>query len=339
MARRAKTTEPPEPPTPPAPDPRLQRRLGAETLRSHARRITEGFYDRYLSGDHVLDIGYRGGKADAEAVTEKAIGIELDYPGYDGVHLPFEDFSQDAVFASHCLEHIDDWRTILADWFRVLKIGGYLVIAVPHQFLYERRADLPSRFNGNHKRFYTPRVLMAEIEAALPIGAWRLRSLRDIDDGFHYELPPEHHPKGCYEIEMVVERIKPPAYAARLLPSGQAEELITFFANMALRAAEAHAAGRPREVAEIQEVLAKLPLPSFRQMGRHFPPGASKQHLVAVLRPLVEKAPFDDADYLARYKDVRLAVEEGRQPNGLAHYLRGGYFEGRFATPVPPIFA
>ncbi len=335
MARRAK---PEEPPAPPEPDSRLNRRLGAETLRSHARRIAEGFYDRYLSGEHVLDIGYRGGKADAEAVTEQAIGIELDYPGYDGVHLPFEEFSQDAVFASHCLEHIDDWRTILADWFRVLKIGGYLVIAVPHQYLYERRADLPSRFNGNHKRFYTPRVLMAEIETALPAGAWRLRSLRDIDDGFHYDLPPEHHPKGCYEIELVVEKIKPPAYAARLVPSKQAEDLVEFFAKMALRAAQAHAAGKPREVAEIQDVLARLPLPSFRQMEQYFPAG-SKQNLVAVLRPLVEKAPFDDADYLARYKDVRTAVAEGRQPNGLAHYLRGGYFEGRFATPVPPIFS
>ncbi len=315
------------------------RRLGAETMRSHARRLREGFYARYLSGDAVLDIGYRGGKADAEPVTEKAIGIELDYPGYDGVRLPFEAGSQDAVFASHCLEHIDDWRTILADWFRVLKIGGFLVIAVPHHQLYERRAYLPSRFNGNHKRFYTPRSLMAEIEAALPLAAWRLRSLRDIDEGFRYDLPPEAHPKGCYEIELVVEKITPPDYAPQLATTRAAEVLAGYFARMVGEAAAARAAGNAREVAEIQKILVSLPLPSFRQLETLLPAGVAKAEAMPVLRPVVQKAPFDEADYLARYADIRRSVEEGRLASGHAHYVGSGYFEGRFANPVPPIFA
>jgi hypothetical protein len=319
--------------------PAAERRLGAETMRSHERRVREGFYDRYLSGDAVLDIGYRGGKADAEPVTAKAVGVELDYPGYDGVHLPFEDGSQDAVFASHCLEHIDDWKTILADWFRVLKIGGYLVIAVPHHQLYERKAYLPSRFNGNHKRFYTPRSLMAEIETALPLGAWRLRSLRDIDEGFRYDVPPEVHPKGCYEIELVVEKIRTPGYAARLAPSHQAAVLTDFFTRMVAEAAVARAAGKAREVSDIQALLAKLPLPSFRQMEQNLPGGASRADVIAVLRPLVQQAPFDEQDYLARYADIRRSVADGKLASGHAHYVGSGYFEGRFATPVPAIFA
>jgi SAM-dependent methyltransferase len=322
----------------PAP-PTAERRLGAETMRSHPRRLREGFYTRYLSGDAVLDIGYRGGKADAEPVTAKAIGVELDYPGYDGSHLPFDDASQDAVFASHTLEHIDDWNAILADWFRVLKIGGFLVIAVPHHQLYERKAYLPSRFNGNHKRFYTPRSLMAEIEAALPLGQWRLRSLRDVDEGFNYALPPEAHPKGCYEIELVVERIRPPAYAARLAPTPQAETLLRFFAAMLADAAAARAAGRGREVADIQAILARLPLPSFRQLEPLLPRDTAKAELMPILRPVVQQAPFDEQDYLARYADIRRSVEEGRLASGHAHYVGGGYFEGRFATPVPAIFA
>jgi SAM-dependent methyltransferase len=338
MARKAKELpetliEQPEPPVSQA-----DRKLGAETLRSHARRLREGFYDRYLSGDAVLDIGYRGGKADAVPVTDKAIGVELDYPGYDGVHLPFPDFSQDAVFASHCLEHIPDWKTILADWFRVLRVGGYLVIAVPHQQLYERRADLPSRFNGNHQRFYTPASLMAEIETALPVGAWRLRSLIDNDEGFGYGVPPENHARGCYEIELVVEKIRPPAYAPRLVASKQARELVRYFANLAQLAVAARAAGRGQEVAEIQGLLAAVPLPSIRQLQAVLTPEIVHE-LPPVLRPVVERAPFDDADYLQRYPDIRRGVEEGRLPSGHTHYTRSGYFEGRFATPVPAIFA
>lgn len=315
----------------------MTRRLGAETLRSHARRIREGFYTKYLSGEHVLDIGYRGGKADAEAVTEKAIGVELDYPGYDGVHLPFEDFSQDAVFASHCLEHIIDWKTVLADWFRVLRIGGYLVIAVPSQYLYERKADLPSRFNGNHRRFYTPSSLMAEIEAALPLGAWRLRLLRDIDEGFGYGVPPDQHPKGCYEIEMVVERIAQPGYAQRLRLTPQAREAVGFFARMAAQGIAAQEEGRARDVTQIRDLLAGLPLPAVRQLQQHLPAELHAK-LLPLLRPVVERAPFDEADYLARYPDIRLKVEEGALPSGHHHYVRSGYFEGRFANPVPPIF-
>jgi SAM-dependent methyltransferase len=315
-----------------------ERKLGAETFRSHARRLREGFYDQYLSGDAVLDIGYRGGKADAVPVTDKAIGVELDYPGYDGVHLPFEDGSQDAVFASHTLEHIDDWQTILADWFRVLKIGGYLVIAVPHQQLYERRAHLPSRFNGNHKRFYMPSSLMAQIEAALPLASWRLRSLRDIDEGFRYDLPPGAHPKGCYEIELVIEKIAPPSYAQRLVASPQAVALTAFFARLVAEAVAARAAGRMREMADIQEILARLPLPSYRQLEPLLSPSVRKPDAAAVLRPVVQQAPFDEQDYLARYADIRRSIESGKLQSGHAHFIGSGYFEGRFATPVPPIF-
>jgi SAM-dependent methyltransferase len=335
---RAPTTEAPkEERATEAPGP--ERRLGAETLRSHPRRLREGFYDRYLAGHAVLDIGYRGGRADAQAVTEAAIGVELDYPGYDGIRLPFEDGSQDAVFASHTLEHIDDWRTILADWFRVLRVGGFLVIAVPHQYLYERRAYLPSRFNGNHKRFYTPAVLMAQIEAALPLAAWRLRLLRDIDEGFRYELPPEAHPKGCYEIELVVEKIMPPSYAARLAPTPQAQALTAYFASLVADAAAARAAGNTRQLGEAQAIMAALPLPSYRQFEPLLPPGLMRADTIPILRPVVAQAPFDETDYLNRYPDIRRGVAEGRIASGQAHYVGSGYFEGRFATPVPPIFA
>ena len=323
----------------PALAPAPERRLGAETLRSHARRVREGFYERYLAGHAVLDIGYRGGRADAEPVTAHATGVELDYPGYDGIRLPFEDASQDAVFASHTLEHIDDWRAILADWFRVLRVGGFLVIAVPHQQLYERRAYLPSRFNGNHKRFYMPSTLIAQIEAALPVAAWRLRVLRDIDEGFRYELSPEAHPKGCYEIELVVEKITPPPYAARLAPTPQAVALTAYFASLVADAAAARAAGEPRRIGEMQAIMAALPLPSYRQIEPLLPPGLTRAETMPILRPVVAQAPFDEADYLARYPDIRRSVAEGRLASGQAHYVGSGYFEGRFATPVPTIFA
>lgn len=311
-----------------------QRRLGPEASRNLARRLAEGFVDRYLSGDAVLDIGYRGGRQDAEAITPNAIGVELDYPGYDGVTLPFANGSQDAVFASHTLEHVADYRGSLADWYRVLKIGGYLVIAVPHQHLYERKAALPSRFNGDHKRFYTPASLLAEVEASLPVSGYRIRCLRDIDEGFDYTQPPEQRPVGCYEIELVVEKIAIPAWAEKLRPNEAAERVVAFFAELVTNLARARGRGEKAAAEDIMRLLLALPLPPFQRMKGLFPTDVDLNDIKAVLRSLVENAPFDEDFYLARYPDIRNAVAAGQRKSGKAHFVDDGYFHNRIAQPA-----
>jgi predicted SAM-dependent methyltransferase len=61
-----------------------------------------------------------------------------DAPGVDVVadiseRLPFEDGSADTIYAAHILEHFatDAVPALLADWRRVLKPGGELLVAVP----------------------------------------------------------------------------------------------------------------------------------------------------------------------------------------------------------------
>lgn len=186
--------------------------VGTEASKSIAVKIQNGFVARYLSGANILDIGYRGYLHDAVPIVPQAIGIDLEYPGYDGKTLPFADNTQDAVYSSHCLEHIDDYIGTLREWYRVLRIGGFMVVSVPHQFLYEKKFAPPSRWNTDHKRFYTPASLMAEVEQALAPNTYRLRHLVDNDMKFVYKLPPEVHSGGCYEIEMVLEKIQEPSW-------------------------------------------------------------------------------------------------------------------------------
>jgi hypothetical protein len=71
----------------------LNRSVGREFAKSQPARIYSGFVARYLSGSHVLDIGFRGSDPQTVAITEQATGVDLDYPGYDGKTLPFEDNS------------------------------------------------------------------------------------------------------------------------------------------------------------------------------------------------------------------------------------------------------
>jgi SAM-dependent methyltransferase len=186
--------------------------VGTESSKTIAAKYQNGFVSRYLSGANILDIGYRGYLRQAIPIVPQAIGIDLEYPGYDGKTLPFADNTQDAVYSSHCLEHIDDYVSVLREWHRVLRIGGFMIISVPHQFLYEKKFAPPSRWNWDHKRFYTPASLMAEVEEALAPNTYRLRQLIDNDQHFTYGIPPEHHSGGSYEIEMVLEKIREPTW-------------------------------------------------------------------------------------------------------------------------------
>jgi SAM-dependent methyltransferase len=188
------------------------RRVGTEARKTYAAKLDSGFIDKYLSGRSVLDIGFRGYETDILPIVPNAIGIDMDYPGYDGRHLPVADLSQDAVYSSHCLEHIADPTQAIAEWFRVIKFAGHLVIVVPHQFLYEKRTALPSRWNEDHKRCYTPSSLLREVESALAPNTYRVRHLSDNDADYDYSIPPDRHAGGCYEIELVIEKIVPPAW-------------------------------------------------------------------------------------------------------------------------------
>jgi hypothetical protein len=110
------------------------------------------------------------------------------------------------------LEHVVDFRATIRDWYRVVRPGGFIVCVVPHQFLYEKRRALPSSWNADHKRFYTPAALLWEFETSLRPNTYRVRHLRDNDEGYTYEIGPEAHSGGGYEVELVVEKIRPPEW-------------------------------------------------------------------------------------------------------------------------------
>ncbi len=185
------------------------RPVSGESKRVHSKRIISGFYEKYMQGSNGLDIGYAG-YSGGLPILPSAIGVDKDFPGYDGIKLPFPDNSQDYTYSSHCLEHISSFTAALQEWFRVIKINGHIVITVPHKFLYERKHSLPSKWNEDHKRFYTPASLLKEIEESLEPNTYRVRLLEDGDDQYNYNKTPEVHASGQYEITLVLQKINPP---------------------------------------------------------------------------------------------------------------------------------
>ena len=183
-----------------------------EAGRSFTEKLKNGFFSTYMAGEVTIDVGYRGAFEDAVPILPHAIGVDLDYPAYDGKNLPFPDDSVDTVYSSHMLEHVTDFRTTIRDWHRVVRSRGFIVCVVPHQFLYEKRRSLPSSWNADHKRFYTPASLLGEFEASLRPNTYRVRHLRDSDENYDYEIGPEIHSGGGYEIELVLQKIDPPGW-------------------------------------------------------------------------------------------------------------------------------
>jgi SAM-dependent methyltransferase len=60
----------------------------------------------------------------------------------------------DFVFSSHCLEHMHHPREAIQEWWKLVKVGGYLFFAVPDEDLYEQGV-YPSLFNTDHKATFT----------------------------------------------------------------------------------------------------------------------------------------------------------------------------------------
>lgn len=188
------------------------RRVGEESSRTWTQKLHDGFFKRFMRGTG-LEIGGTGYIDGVVPILESATNIEMDYPGYDGTHLPFPDASQDYVYSSHVLEHVGSPFSCLREWHRVLKVGGHMVIVVPHQHLYEKKLSPPSKWNGDHRIFFTPGTLLHMIEYALEVNSYRVRHMQDNDNGYSYDIGPEKHANGPYEIEIVIQKIKKPSWS------------------------------------------------------------------------------------------------------------------------------
>jgi ADP-heptose:LPS heptosyltransferase/predicted SAM-dependent methyltransferase len=73
----------------------------------------------------------------------------------DCTKLPqFADGATECVFSSHLLEHIEDYRAALREWWRLVKVDGYLVLYLPHRDLYPRIGEPDA--NPDHKHDFAP---------------------------------------------------------------------------------------------------------------------------------------------------------------------------------------
>lgn len=133
---------------------------------------------RHVHGVHMIaGVNVVGLDLDRVALTKARAGLASLGEG-DGVsaviagdayRLPFADHAFDAVICSEVLEHLSDYRRVLAEIARVLKPGGLFAPTVPRAWperICWRLASGPGGYAdqpGGHVRIFEEDALQAEI--------------------------------------------------------------------------------------------------------------------------------------------------------------------------------
>jgi SAM-dependent methyltransferase len=184
----------------------------SETEKSKERRLRDQFFAKYITGSGIdIGCGRTYGYSDDFRIHPSAIAHDRDI--CDAHHMvAYDDETFDYVYNSHVLEHLEDPITAIKNWYRICKFAGFLIIVVPSVYLYEKKQFLPSKWNADHKRFYTLSRLASEIEQALEPNSYIVEYIKDCAEGFDWTRGPELHSGGEYQIECVLKKIHKPAW-------------------------------------------------------------------------------------------------------------------------------
>jgi SAM-dependent methyltransferase len=137
---------------------------------------------RFAPGRRVLDLGCGTGygTADLARVASAVVGIDLAPDAIDyalrnfpsaqflqcsATSVPFPPASFDLVTAFEVIEHLHDWRSMLAEAQRVLDSNGILIVSTPNTRYYaESRAESgPNPFHEHEFEFNEFRAALGEV--------------------------------------------------------------------------------------------------------------------------------------------------------------------------------
>jgi predicted SAM-dependent methyltransferase len=192
--------------------------MGHETTKSNIQRriYNKKFHEKYFVGNG-LDIGC-GNDPLRNDIFLKIKNIDLfDKSNGDAGDLNLLK-KYNFIYSSNCLEHLVDPINAFTKWFYHLEIGGFIIITVPDEDLYEQR-NFPSKYNRDHKWTFTiyknkswcnKSINILHLLSNLSNDSFRIHDITLCDTNYNYLINNKDQTRGCAEafIELIVERIK-----------------------------------------------------------------------------------------------------------------------------------
>ena len=139
------------------------------------------FAARFAAGKRVLDLGCGTGYGTAELASRatEAVGVDVapeaieyatqhyrtgHFVQVTATDLPFDDGAFDLVTSFELIEHLTDWRSLLAQARRVLHPAGLFVVSTPNKLYYAeaRGASGPNPFHTHEFEYAEFEVGMRE---------------------------------------------------------------------------------------------------------------------------------------------------------------------------------
>lgn len=95
----------------------------------------------------------------------------------------FADGMFDYIFSSHFLEHVEDPEAVLREWWKKIKVGGVLILYLPHKAYYPNCGQPGA--NPDHKHDFVPDDIVRMMKK---IGGWAMLENEERgDETFDYE--------------------------------------------------------------------------------------------------------------------------------------------------------
>jgi SAM-dependent methyltransferase len=204
--------------------------MGNECSKAVMRRINQAGYNRYFKG-RGIDIGAGTdslGNSDGLGRYLQQFPTMISCSGWDIENGDAQymkgvaDSTYDFVHSSHCLEHMVDPYVALMNWIRIVRPGGYLIITIPDEDLYEQGGKVEngkfySTYNGDHKRTFTimkkgswspVSVNVVDLLSKMQFNL-KIIKLELLDQSYQYGLPRHDQTGGIAEcaIEFIIQKL------------------------------------------------------------------------------------------------------------------------------------
>lgn len=148
-------------------------------------RIVEFLGQQYIAGSKKLNAGCGDTKLegwinlDGFDYHNPDVLANLDHP------LPFESGTFDTILCSHVLEHVASPMITVAEFNRILKVGGYLIVIVPYGFGDSGLANLLHRncFTDQTFQYFLKETYAkggtagTKAHQGMPLGDWKIEKL------------------------------------------------------------------------------------------------------------------------------------------------------------------